>query len=221
MSNQTDFMPDSFYSYYAGVGFREPEILRELRERTAELPNAQMQIAPEQGQFMALLVKLMRAHKTLEIGTFTGYSSLAVALALPVLGEVVCCDISEEYTNIAREFWEKAGVTEKMDLRIGPAVETLDALVLDPKQPGTFDFAFIDADKVGYPDYYERVLKLLRTGGLMAIDNVFRNGKVADSGQLDESTVAMRKFNAFLISDERVEVSMVPIADGLTLAMKR
>lgn len=221
MSNQTDFMTDSFYKYYAGVAFREPEILRELRERTAELPNAQMQIAPEQGQFMALLVKLMKAHKTLEIGTFTGYSSLAVALALPVLGEVVCCDISEEYTNIAREFWEKAGVSEKMDLRIGPAVETLDAMVTDHNQLGSFDFAFIDADKIGYPEYYERALKLVQTGGLIAIDNVFRNGKVAETGKLDESTAAMQKFNQFLISDGRVEVSMVPIADGLTLAMKR
>jgi len=221
MSNQTDFMPDSFYKYYSGVGFREPDILKQLREKTAGLSNSQMQIAPEQGQFMALLVKLMKAHKTLEIGTFTGYSSLAVALALPALGEMICCDISEDYTNVAREFWELAGVAEKIDLRIGPAMETLDHMIADEGQVGTFDFAFIDADKVSYPGYFERALTLLRPGGLIAIDNVFRNGRVAESGENDDATRVTRQFNEDLMQDSRIELSMVPIADGLTLAMKR
>ena len=185
------------------------------------MTNADMQIAPEQGQFMALLIKLMKAHKTLEVGTFTGYSSLVVALALPALGEMVCCDISEEYTAIARKYWDLAGVAEKIDLRIGPAVKTLDALIADENQVGTFDFAFIDADKLGYPDYYERALKLLRPGGLAAFDNVFREGRVADPRENDESTAAMRKFNQDLMADNRIELSMVPIADGLTLAMKK
>ncbi len=214
-------MPGQFYQYYCNISLREPDILKQLREETAKMANANMQIAPEQGQFMAFLIKLMKAHKTLEVGTFTGYSSLAVALALPVLGEMVCCDISEEYTAIARKYWELAGVVEKMELRLGPAVETLDALVTDENQVGTFDFAFIDADKTGYPDYYERALKLLRPGGLAAFDNVFRGGRVADPGENDESTTVMREFNQDLREDTRIDLSMVPIADGLTLAMKR
>ena len=221
MSNQTIPMTDKLYQYLCENSLREPEILKELRAETAEMPNANMQIAPEQGQFMALLVKLVKAHKVLEIGTFTGYSSLAVALALPTLGEMVCCDVSEEYTAVARRYWEKAGVAEKMDLRIGPAMDTLDHMIADEGQVGTFDFAFIDADKVNYPGYYERALKLLHTGGLIAIDNVFRGGRVADSSENDESTRVMRLFNTELHRDSRIELSMVPIADGLTLAMKK
>ncbi|MCF7796393.1 MAG: class I SAM-dependent methyltransferase [Lentisphaeria bacterium] len=221
MSNQTISMTERLYEYLCDVSLREPEILKELRDVTAHMENANMQIAPEQGQFMALLVKLMKAHKTLEIGTFTGYSSLAVALALPALGEVVCCDVSEEYTAVAREFWEKAGVAEKMDLRIGPALETLDQMIADKNQAGTFDFAFIDAEKTEYPEYYERVLTLLRPGGLIAIDNVLRGGRVADPGEDDTGTQVMRQFNEDLKNDSRIELSLVPIADGLTLAMKR
>lgn len=221
MSNRTISMTDKLYDYLCSASLREPEILKELRTVTARMPEANMQISPEQGQFMALLVRLMKAHKALEIGTFTGYSSLAVALALPALGEVVCCDVSEEYTIVAKEFWERAGVAEKMDLRIGPAMETLDQMIADRTQAGTFDFAFIDADKTGYPGYYERVLTLLRPGGLIAIDNVLRGGRVADPAENDASTVVMRQFNTDLKNDTRIELSMVPIADGLTLAMKR
>ncbi|MCF7801563.1 MAG: class I SAM-dependent methyltransferase [Candidatus Marinimicrobia bacterium] len=221
MSNRTISMTDALYDYLCNASLREPEILKELRTATAKMPNANMQIAPEQGQFMALLVKLMKAHKALEIGTFTGYSSLSVALALPALGEVVCCDMSEEYTAVAQEFWERAGVAEKMDLRLGPALETLDQMIADKNQAGTFDFAFIDADKIEYPEYYERVLTLLRPGGLIVVDNVLRGGRVADPGENDAGTQVMRQFNEDLKNDSRIELSLVPIADGLTLAMKR
>jgi predicted O-methyltransferase YrrM len=179
-----------------------------------------MQIAPEQGQFMALLVQLLGATKTLEIGVFTGYSSLAVALALPPQGKIVACDINEDYTAMARSYWQRAGVADKIDLRIAPALETLDRL-LESGEAGTFDFAFIDADKQNYDNYYERALQLLRVGGLIAIDNVLWGGKVADPTVDDANTEAIRALNAKLVQDERVSLSVVPIADGLTLALKR
>lgn len=179
-----------------------------------------MQIAPEQGQFMALLVQLMGASKLLEIGTFTGYSALSLALVLPPEGKIVACDTSEESTAVARRYWQEAGVADKVDLRLAPALETLDEL-LGSGQGETFDFAFIDADKGNYDNYYERSLQLLRPGGLVAIDNVLWSGRVADEQVRDESTQAIRALNDKLRDDERVSMSLVPIADGVTLALKR
>ena len=220
MSDKFLSLTDSIYEYLGAVSLREPDVLRRLREETAELPMARMQIAPDQGQFMSLLIQLINAKKTLEVGVFTGYSSLCVALALPADGEVVACDVSEEWTQIARRYWREAGVAEKITLRIAPAVETLDELIAGG-QAGTFDFAFIDADKGGYESYYERALKLVRAGGLIAVDNVLWSGRVADPEDREEDTVAIRAFNQKLHADERVSLSMVPIADGLTLALKR
>ncbi|HAG82292.1 MAG TPA: SAM-dependent methyltransferase [Cyanobacteria bacterium UBA12227] len=207
------------YDYLLSVSLREPDILHQLREETAHHPYGVMQIAPEQGQFMALLVQLLGARKTLEIGVFTGYSSLAIALALPSDGKIVACDVSEDYTTIARRYWEMAGVAHKVDLQLAPALETLDKL-LATGEAETFDFAFIDADKENYEGYYERSLQLIRPGGLIMIDNVLWSGRVVDSQVQDESTQAIRNFNEKLHQDQRVILSLVPIADGLTLALK-
>ena len=220
MSKQTIGLDDRLYNYLLSVSLREPEILRQLRQETNNHPQAIMQISPEQSQFMALLVQLVGAKKTLEVGVFTGYSSLSVALALPPDGKIIACDVSEEYTAIARRYWQKAGVADKIDLRIAPALETLDRLLADG-QAETFDFAFIDADKVNYEGYYERSLQLMRPGGLIAIDNVLWGGKVADSQFQNSSTLAIRALNQKLHHDERITLSLVPIADGLTLALKR
>lgn len=220
MSNKTLGLDSQLYDYLLSVSLREPEILRKLREETAQYPMAGMQIAPEQGQFMALLVQLLGARKTLEVGVFTGYSSLCVALSLPPEGKVVACDVSEEYTAVARRYWEAAGVADKVELRLAPAMETLDAL-LASGQAGTFDFAFIDADKRNYDGYYERSLQLLRPGGLIAIDNVLWSGTVAEAEVQDKRTQAIRALNEKLRDDERITLSLVPIADGLTLALKR
>ena len=220
MSKQTLGLDNQLYDYLLSVSLREPDILRQLREETARYPMARMQIAPEQGQFMALLVQLLGATKTLEVGVFTGYSSLCVALALPPNGKIVACDVSEEYTAIARRYWEAAGVADKIDLRLAPALETLDEL-LAAGQAETFDFAFIDADKGNYEAYYERSLQLIRPGGLIAIDNVLWSGRVADSQVQDKNTAVIRAFNNKLYQDEGVTLSLVPIADGLTLALKR
>ena len=220
MPKQTIGLDDRLYNYLLSVSLREPEILRQLRQETNNHPEATMQIAPEQGQFMALLVQLLGAKKTLEVGVFTGYSSLSVALALPHDGKIIACDVSEEYTVIARRYWQKAGVADKIDLRIALALETLDRLLADG-QAETFDFAFIDADKVNYEGYYERSLQLVRPGGLIAIDNVLWGGKVADSQFQNSSTLAIRALNQKLHHDERITLSLVPIADGLTLALKR
>jgi predicted O-methyltransferase YrrM len=219
MSNHTLGLPLSVADYLRSVAVREPGILTKLRAETAQQPMSMMQIAPEQGQLMALLVQLMGAKKTLEVGVFTGYSSLVVALALPPDGKMIACDVSEEYTAIARRYWQAAGVADKIDLRIAPALETLDQL-LATGQGGTFDFAFIDADKGNYDGYYERSLQLVRTGGLIAIDNVLWSGKVADLDVQDNQTRKIREFNQKLHIDTRVQISMVPIADGLTLALK-
>jgi caffeoyl-CoA O-methyltransferase len=213
-------LSDDLHDYLVSVGVREPEILRRLRDETAPLPMHQMQIAPEQGAFMGLLVELLGARRCLELGTFTGYSSLAVALRLPPDGQIVCCDVSEEWTSVARRYWAEAGVADKVDLRLAPALETLDALIADG-QAGTFDFAFLDADKELYPYYYERILQLLRPGGLLAIDNVFASGAVADPTNDDPRILAIRRLNDLIATDERVSVSMVPIADGLTLVRRR
>lgn len=220
MSKKTLGLDDRLYDYLLSVSLREPDILQQLREETAHYPEARMQIAPEQGQFMALLVQLLGAKKTLEVGVFTGYSSLCVALALPPNGKLIACDVSEEYTAIARRYWEAAGVTDKIDLRLAPALDTLDEL-LAAGQAETFDFAFIDADKRNYEAYYERSLQLVRPGGLIAIDNVLWSGRVADPQEQEARTRIIRAFNERLYQDERVTLSLVPIADGLTLALKR
>lgn len=220
MSNQTLSLDNPLYDYLLSISLREPEILQQLREETAQHPMANMQISPEQGQFMGLLVQLMGAVKTLEIGVFTGYSSLCVAFALPAKGQVVACDISEEYTTIARRYWQAAGVAHKISLQLGPALRTLDKL-LAAGQAGTFDFAFIDADKGNYEAYYERSLQLIRTGGLIAIDNVLWSGRVVDAQVQDQATTAIRAFNKKLRRDPRITLSVVPIGDGLTLALKR
>ena len=220
MANSTLGLENQLYDYLLSISLREPDILASLREETAKHSMAHMQIAPEQGQFMELLVQLMGAKKTLEIGVFTGYSSLCVALALPPNGQIIACDVSEEYTAIARRYWEAAGVANKISLQLGPAINTLDKLIAEG-QAGTFDFAFIDADKENYEAYFERSLQLVRNGGLIVIDNVLWSGRVADPQVQDASTTALRSFNDKLRKDPRVTLSVVPIGDGLTLALKR
>lgn len=214
------FLEDSLQDYLLSVSLREPEILQNLRQETATHSMSQMQIAPEQGQLMQLLVQLMGAKKALEVGVFTGYSSLCVAIALPSDGKLIACDVSEEYTAIAQRYWQQAGVADKIDLRIAPALETLDQLLV-AGEAGTFDFAFIDADKSSYDGYYERSLQLVRPGGLIAIDNVLWSGRVADSQAKDSRTETIRAFNQKLHQDKRIALSVLAIADGLTLALKR
>ena len=213
-------LDDTLYRYILEHSVREPAVLRELHDETATLKHAGMQIGADQGQFMALLAKLIGAKRCIEIGVFTGYSSLAVALALPADGRIVACDVSEEWTAVARRYWQKAGVSSKIDLRLGPAVETLDAM-LARGEAGTFDFAFVDADKGNYLHYYERCLKLLRAGGLIAVDNTLWSGDVAKPENDKPDTVSLRAFNDALHRDERVDVSLLTIGDGLTLARKR
>jgi predicted O-methyltransferase YrrM len=220
MADLTIGISDELAAYVREVGSREPDILGRLRAETADLPQHRMQIAPEEGAFLALLVELIGARRCIEIGTFTGYSSLAVALALPDDGSLVCCDISEEWTSMARRYWEEAGVAGKIDLRIAPATETLDQLLADGRQ-GTYDFAFVDADKSGYDGYYERLLQLVRAGGLIAFDNTLWGGAVLDPDVDDEDTRALRALNTKLSGDERVSLCMLPIADGVTLARRR
>ena len=220
MTRRTDHLPEELYAYLLDVSLREPPVMERLREETAPMEQANMQIGPEQGQFMSLLVELMGARNALEIGAFTGYSALAVALALPDDGRLVACDVSEEWTAIARRYWEEAGVAHKIDLRLAPAVETLDGLLAEGCA-GTFDFAFIDADKEGYDIYYERALELIRTGGLIALDNTLWEGKVVDPTAADVDTEAIRAINTKLAGDERVTLSLLPVGDGLTLARKR
>ncbi len=220
MSNRSIGLDDRLYQYLLSVSLREPEILRRLREETAAIPQAGMQISPEQGQFMALLVKLTGAVRVLEIGVFTGYSSTAFALALPEHGRITAFDISEEWTSVARRYWELAGVADKIDLRLGPAIEKLDTLIAGGQAVGTYDFAFIDADKENYDGYYERALQLLRPGGLLLIDNVLWGGSVADEAKDDVDTAAIRALNRKIHADGRVEISLLPVADGVTLAMK-
>lgn len=219
MSNRSIGLEPALYDYLLNVSLREHPVLAQLRAETAGHPKVNMQIAPEQGQFMALLMKLMGARRCIEVGVFTGYSSLAMALALPPGGRVVACDISEEYTAMARRYWQEAGVAELVDLRIAPALETLDVLIGEGGA-GSYDFAFIDADKGGYAEYFERLLVLLRPGGLIAVDNTLWNGAVADAADRDADTVAIRGFNDKLRNDSRVDLSLVPIGDGLTLALK-
>lgn len=207
-------------AYVLDVSLREVPVLRELREETARLPWAGMQIAPDQGQLMALLARLVGARRCLEIGTFTGYSALAVALALPPEGRIIACDVNPETTAIAQRYWRKASVADKIELRLAPALSTLDGL-LEDGQAATFDFVFIDADKENYDAYYERALRLLRAGGLVVIDNVLWSGWVADLRRKDPETEALRALNHKLHGDERIDLSLLPLADGITLARKR
>ena len=208
----------SLRDYLWEKGIEEHPSLKELRLETAKLPQSMMQICPEQGALMANLIRLMSAKRTIEVGTFTGYSALAVALALPEDGQIIACDISEKWTAVGKKKWEQAGVAHKINLRLAPALDTLDALLADG-QEGSFDFAFIDADKTNYPAYYEKCLKLVRKGGVIAIDNVLWGGSVINSERNDEDTKAIRKLNEFIANDNRVSVAMVPIGDGLTLAV--
>jgi len=219
MTNSTIAMTHQLQRYLIEHSLREPAILAALRQLTAKMPQADMQISPEQGQLMQLLVRLIGARRCLEIGTFTGYSALCVALAMPRDGEIIACDVSLEWTQIARRFWREAGVDARIDLRIAPALATLDALL----QGGgsSFDFAFIDADKENYLEYYERVVELLRPGGLLVVDNVLWGGAVADATVQDAETNAIRALNDRARDDERVDMSLVPIGDGLLLARKR
>ncbi len=219
MSTSTINLTPELYHYYHEHSLREHPVLQALRERTQQEKQAVMQISPEQGQFMTLLMQLIGAKKTLEVGTFTGYSSLAVALGLPDDGQVIACDISDEWQGLATEHWQQAEVAHKIDLRIAPALDSLNAL-LEAGEAGTFDFAFIDADKRNQLAYYEKSLELVRQGGLITIDNVLWSGKVADPSVRDESTQAIRELNDFIHKDQRVTMSMLPIGDGLTLVRK-
>jgi caffeoyl-CoA O-methyltransferase len=215
MAGRAAFLPEKIARYIVEHSVREPQILRELRAATASVPYSGMQIGADQGQFMALLVQAIGAKRCLEIGTYTGYSALAVALALPEDGRIVCCDISEEWTAIARRFWKKAGMEHKIELRLAPALETLKDL------KGPFDFVFIDADKGNYANYYEGCLPLVRCGGIIAVDNTLWSGWVADAKRRDDDTRALRAFNDKLHRDERVALSLLSLGDGVTLALKR
>jgi caffeoyl-CoA O-methyltransferase len=220
MTGRTLSLTDSLYDYLVAHSVREPPILARLREATRALPHAMMQIGAEQGQFMALLVKLIAARRCIEVGTFTGYSSLAVALALPADATLVTCDIDRETSAIAQQFWREAGVAARIELRLQPALKSLQEL-LAAGGAGSFDFAFIDADKTGYRAYYDKLLELVRPGGLIAVDNTLWDGEVANPSSNDADTVALRAFNDHVHHDERVDLSLVPIGDGLTLLRKR
>jgi predicted O-methyltransferase YrrM len=220
MANRTLAMNDALYDYLLQVSLREPEVLERLRHATEQEEMSEMRSAPEQGQFMAMLLRLIGARRVIEVGTYTGYATLWMALALPEDGEIVACDISERWAFVARRFWEDAGVSQKIELNVQPALQTLDGMLASGEE-ASFDFAFIDADKVNYPGYYERCLQLLRPGGVVAIDNVLWGGTVIDAANNSEATEAIRAFNEKLKRDDRVDLSMLPISDGLTLAVKR
>ncbi len=220
MSRQSLQVNNQIYNYLLSVSLREPDVLKELRQETNKLPSANMQIAPEQGQFFAFLIKILQVKSAIEIGVFTGYSSLSIALALPEDGELIACDIDAETTKIAQRYWEKAGVQHKIKLRIAPAIETLD-LLINNGHTDSYDFAFIDAHKPEYIDYYERTLRLIKPGGVIVIDNVLWSGLPANLEIQDEDTVAIRNFNQHLHNDERIFISMLPVGDGLTLAVRR
>jgi len=220
MTNKAFFLEDRLNDYIVDVSLRETAEQRELRERTMQMPNAQMQSAPDQVQLLALLSRAIGAKRYLEVGVFTGYSALGIALALPPDGRVVACDVSKEYTDIAREYWKRASVDSKIDLRLAPAIETLDALLKNGSE-NSFDLAYIDADKPGYDAYYERALRLVRPNGLITLDNVLWSGEVANPGNNDPNTAALRALNEKIGRDERVDQIIVTIGDGLTIARKR
>ncbi len=220
MSSRNGFIETHIYDYILANSLRDRDELKRLRQETQAMPMGGMQVSPDQGQFMGLLVELIGAKRIVEVGTFTGYSSIAMALALPADGRLIACDVSDEFTSIARRYWQEAGVADKIELRLGPAVATLDGM-LAAGEAGCFDMAFIDADKENYDAYYERCLQLLRPGGLILIDNVLWGGRPADVNEQDESTVAIRALNAKIHADERVTASLLSIGDGLTLARKR
>ena len=213
-------LSDDLHAYLLRVGVREPPVLRRLREQTQAMPEHDMQIAPEQGAFMALLAELTKPRRCLELGTFTGYSALAVALALPPEATIVCCDVSDEWTSIARPFWSEAGVADRIELRLGPALATLDALLAEGAE-GTFDFVFVDADKAEYPAYYDRLVRLVRPGAVLLWDNVFWGGDVIRPEVDDADVRGIRELNERLATDERVSLAMLPVADGLTMLVKR
>ena len=220
MSNRTLPLDDRLYDYLLRHSLREPEALEKLRAETASHPRVNMQIAPEQGQFMQMLVRLLGARRAIEVGVFTGYSCLAVALAMPADGRILACDISEEYTAIARRHWRAAGVLDRIELVIAPAKQTLDAR-LAAGESGLYDFAFIDADKTGYLAYYERLMNLVRPGGLIVVDNTLWGGELANPENREQETVALREFNDVLHADPRIDLSLLPLGDGLTLARRR
>jgi len=220
MNTRSFFLPDGVQHYIIETTLRDQPVLRELREETAKLPQALMQTGADQVQFLQLLVRLIGAKRCIEVGVFTGYSALGVALALPADGKVVACDVSEEYTSIARPYWERAGVANKIDLQLAPATQTLDRLI-GTDGAGTFDFAYIDADKSSYDAYYERCLTLVRSNGVIAIDNVLWGGEVVRADADDEDTIALRKLNAKIGLDDRVDASLLPIGDGLMVVRKR
>jgi caffeoyl-CoA O-methyltransferase len=219
MYNKTFTLPDDLHDYILSVSLREDPLLRQLREETARDEMARMQVAPEQGQLLALLARLTGTRRALEVGVFTGYSALCVARALPEDGRLVACDVNETWTAMARRYWAQAGVDERIDLYLAPALETLDRL-LQAGESGSYDFAFIDADKENYQAYFEKAYALLRPGGLIAVDNTLWSGSVIDPSRQDADTRAIRAFNEALQADTRVHISLVPIADGLTLALK-
>ena len=220
MTSRSLGLPDRIHDYVLRWGLDEPAILARLRGETATHPHASMQISPEQGAVLALLVELLDARRCIEIGTFTGYSSLAVALAMPDDGRIICCDVSDEYTSVARRYWAEAGVADRVELRLGPALDSLDALLRDGAA-GTFDLAFIDADKTGYLDYWDRCVELVRPGGVIALDNVLWGGSVADDDDDHASTRAIRAVNERVATDPRVRHVLLAIADGMTIARKR
>ena len=220
MSAKTIFLNQPVYDYMREISLREPEVMAALRHETAGLEMAMMQIAPEQGQFMTLLVRFLGVRRAIEVGTFTGYSALAIAMGLPDEGRLLACDVSEEWTAIGKKYWQLAGQDKKIDLHLAPAIETLDGLLNDGQAEG-FDFAFIDADKENYLNYYERCLQLLHPGGLIMVDNVLWGGSVAEPENQTPETCAIRAFNAFVKSDARVDISMIPVGDGLSLIRKK
>jgi len=220
MSTEANFIAADLYNYLVSISVREDALLKQLREETAKLPKSVMQISPDQGQFMALLIRLIGARTAIEVGVFTGYSSLCVARALPVDGRLLCCDVSEEWTSVARRYWDAAGVADRIELVLAPAAETL-GLRIRNGEAGRYDFAFIDADKESYDRYFELCLELVRPGGLLVFDNVLWSGEVMDDESDDPEVCALQALNRKLYRDERVDISLLPLADGLFLARKR
>ena len=220
MSSSNRYIRPEIYRYILDTTLRSDPLLDELRRETAEMPMGMMQISPDQGQLMGLLTRACGARKALELGVFTGYSSISVARSLPPDGKLVACDVSEEYTAVARRYWERAGLSDRIDLRLAPALDTLDALIQDGES-STFDIAFIDADKGNYLRYYERCLLLLREGGLLLVDNALWGGRVADPSDTSEATNVMRELNSRAGTDDAVDACLLPVGDGLLLVRKR